>query len=187
MKHMDEAVKLWTADELLDAGDRMERCELWDGLPVVREPSGGPAEIVGGRIYGPLWNHNEKRRLGWVTMSSQGFLVARDPDRVLAPDVAFTSRERLPSVPRRSFFPCAPDFAVEVRSPADSWTSVAAKCGIWISHGCAVVWGVDPEERQVTVFRPGVVPQMVPEGRHADAAPALPGFMLPVASLFRDL
>jgi Uma2 family endonuclease len=128
----------------------------------------------------------DERDLGWVTGSSQGFFVAHDPDRVLSPDVAFTSYARLPHPPQRGFFPCAPEFAVEVRSPDDSWISVVEKAGVWIGHRGPVVWAVDPGHRVVVTLRPGVVPVEVRAGT-VDAEPVLPGFRISVSDLFYRL
>lgn len=176
---------LITAEDLLRDPRRYKRGELWDGIFVVRDPpSGGGSEVVGARVLEPLARHARERDLGWVTGSNQGFYVAREPDRVLSPDIAFTSYARLPALPRRGFFPCAPDFAVEVKSPDDAWMAVVEKCGVWIGHRVPVVWAVNPEDRIVVVFRPGADPRVAVPGDEIDAAPALPEFRLRVADLF---
>jgi Uma2 family endonuclease len=154
---------------------------------MVREPSGGAAEVVAGRVYGPLWHYVESRRLGWVTMSSQGFRLSTAPDRVLAPDTAFTSFARLPELPARGFFPCAPDFAVEVLSPEDTWAQVLEKCRTWSAHGVGVVWAVHPERRLAVVFRPAEAPIPCAESEHVSAEPVLPDFVLSVSSLFHGI
>ena len=151
------------------------------------EPSGGPADHVAGKILFALGRHLGSRQLGWISMSQQGFLVAMNPDRVLSPDVSFTSLERLPSIPKRGFIPCAPDFAVEVRSPDDAWIGVVEKCGIWIGHRSRVVWAVDPTSRRFLVLRPGAAPLEVGPGGQVDAAPVLPEFVFPVDEAFADL
>lgn len=175
------------AEDVLAMGSPWRECEIWDGIPMVREPSGGWAEAVASRVMAPLATRVHVRRLGWVFLSSQGFLLARDPDRLLAADGAYVSRARLPVLPRRGFVPMAPDFALEVRSPDDTWQATVEKCGIWIAHGTAVAWAVDPTARLVAVLRPGRAAQVLGPGDHADAAPALPDFSLPVADLFVDL
>ncbi len=186
MPTMSRAVApcLITAEDLLRDPRRYKRGELWDGIFVVKDPSGGSAEIVDGRVAEPLLRFVRERDLGWVTLSNQGFYVGRDPDRVLSPDLAFTSYAKVPSAPRRGFFPCAPDFAVEVKSPEDSWTQVVEKCGVWIGHRVPVVWAVNPEDRIAVVFRPGQDPRIAVPGDEIDAAPALPEFRLRVAELF---
>ncbi len=187
-------LELLTAEDLLARGARHKHDELWDGLVLVRSPSGGSAEVVATQVVYRLLAHLEAVAAGsplpgWVTGSNQGFLVSRDPDRVLSPDGAYTSRARLPAIPRRGYFPCAPDFAVEVRSPDQSWIATVEKCGIWIAHGVACVWGIDPDARArcLVEFRPAMAPRMLGPGDAADARPVLPEFRVAVADLFRTL
>jgi Uma2 family endonuclease len=176
-----------TAADVLLAKGPWRDCELWDGMPLVREPSGGWAEEIASRIVVPLGVHVRERDLGWVFLSSQGFLVARDPDRLLAPDGAYVARARLPTLPARGFVPLAPDFAIEVRSPDEAWEATNAKCGVWIAHGAGVAWAVDPDARRVVVFRAGERPCVVRESGQVGAAPVLPDFRLDVADLFAGL
>ncbi len=176
-----------TAEDVLRAGSPWRDCEIWDGAPIVREPSGGRAELVGTRVVGPLFAHVRECGLGWTWGSSQGFLLARDPDRLLAADGAFVSKDRLADVPADGFIELSPDFLIEVRSPRDTWEAVIEKCGIWIAHGAACVWAIDPPTRTVAVFRQDLVPQIVRRGGRVDAAPALPAFALDVATLFEGL
>jgi Uma2 family endonuclease len=174
-----------TAREMLADPERYRHgCELWDGALLVREPSGGESEFVLGCIAEPLLRYVRMRRLGWVTLSNHGYLLARNPDRVLAPDAAYVSRERLPVPPTRGFTPLAPDFVVEVRSPSDRLHALVAKAGTWIAHGTRVVWVVDPQRREVVVVRPCVAPEVVGRAGSVSAAPALPRFRLKVAALF---
>ena len=154
---------------------------------MVREPSGGRSEFVASRVVGPLIRHVEAHEEGRVVLSSQGFLLARNPDRLLASDGAYISKERLPRVPRRGFVEAAPEFVIEVRSPTDTWEAVVEKCGLWIAHGTLCAWAIDPDAEWVAVFRPGVVPEVLRGRGMASAAPALPGFALDVAPLFEDL
>jgi hypothetical protein len=53
------------------------------------------------RIAAQLFQHVEERRLGAVYAAETGFLLARNPDTVRAPDAAFVRRERVEEVGRR--------------------------------------------------------------------------------------
>lgn len=176
-----------SVEDVLRCGSPWRDHEIWDGLPMVRSPSGGWAEEVGSRVVAPLGGFVRERHLGWVFMSSQGFLLARNPDRMLAPDGAYVSRRRLPKLPRRGFIPLAPDFLIEVRSPEDSWEGVVEKCGVWLAHGTRCAWALDPEHATVAVFRPGVAPDVLRGTGIASAAPPLEGFELNVVDLFSGL
>lgn len=181
-----DTIRISVAD-VLQPGSRWRDCELWDGLPVVREPSGGGAEVVAANVTSPLHAHVRERGAGWVVLSSQGFLVRRSPDRLLAADGAFISNRQLDSIPTQGFVEGAPDFLIEVRSPEQTWEATVEKCGRWIAHGVRCAWAIDPQTRLVAVFRPGEAPRLAHEGDHVSAAPALPEFRLSVASLFEGL
>jgi Uma2 family endonuclease len=159
--------------------------ELWDGASVVGDPLMGMGGVVASRLHLALGRHVAERGLGWTPVGELGFLVQRDPDRVLVPGASYVSIERLPVPPDDAFWPCAPDFVVEIASPTDRWGHVVAKCDVWLSHGSRVAWAVDPRARKVLELLPGEPAQEVVPGEDASAAPALPDFSMPVADLFR--
>ena len=136
-----------TAEQMFADPTYRKGWELWDEIPVVSDASGGHAEICGSRLLVAIGKHLERHDLGWLTGSSQGFLVSRHPDRVLVSDVAFTSHRRLYVPPAKGFIECAPDFAAEVKSPTDSWNLVVTRLATWLYHGSLLAWGIDPEAR----------------------------------------
>jgi Uma2 family endonuclease len=165
--------RLMTAEELERLDDVQPRAELWDGILFVRDPATPWHGGVAVRIVATLFAHVEARRLGWVFESSVGFLLARDPDRVLEPDASFTSFERMPALPKRGFPLLAPDLVAEVRSPDSSWSDTYAKGLVWIGHGVRVVWLVNPPKREAIVLRPRSDPVLVGPGESLDASPVL--------------
>jgi Uma2 family endonuclease len=169
-----------TADDLERLDAVHPRAELWDGVLFVREPASAWHGLVGASVVSALRAHAEPRGLGWVLDASVGFLVSRDPDRVLEPDASYVSLERLPSLPRRGFPALAPDLVVEVRSPETPPADAYAKGLVWLSHGAKVVWLVDPLAPRALVLRPGEPPTVVSEDDALDAAPAL-DLRLPLA------
>lgn len=182
---------MMTTPALLTAGDLLtdscyERGELWDGHFVVAEPSGGPHGVIEALGISILMHIERLRAAGRVLGSSTGYVVARDPDRVLSPDIAWISRDRLPAVPTTGFVEGAPELAIEIRSPRDSWASCLAKGGVWIGHGARVVWCVNPPERTIVVLRPG---DDAREFGQDDAAPLTPVAeeTIPVADLFQGI
>jgi Uma2 family endonuclease len=178
---------LLTAEEFEAGGSKYDFCELWDGALLVREPEGGPGSEVTTRLLVRLNGHVYSRDLGWTPSQDTGFLLRRDPDRVLAADVSFVSMKRLPSIPRQGFWPVAPDFVVDVRSPSDRWADVVKKCGVWIAHGTLVAWALDPNERRIVVMRPDLPAVEAGPDDEVDAAPALPEFRVRVGDLFEGI
>ena len=172
--------RLITIEDVLAPDSPWRDCELWDGAAVLCEPSGGQAGHVAANILATLTARVRELDLGWTFTSEQGFVLARGPDRLLAPDVSYVSKARLERIPERGFIEMAPDFCVEVRSPTDSWEKTVNKCGIWVAHGVPVVWAVDPLERTVAVMRSEDDVEVLREKGTASAAPALPEFALPL-------
>jgi Uma2 family endonuclease len=114
-----------------------------------------------------------QRGLGRVFDCSTGF---RLPDgNVRVPDVAFVAAERISSVPE-SFFPGAPDLAIEILSPGDQPREVLDKVGEYLEAGTLAVWVVDPRARVVTVHRSLSDTVTVATDGELDGGQALPGF-----------
>ena len=129
----------------------------------------------------------KKKSLGVVTGAETGFLIARDPDTVRAPDVAFVRAERVPTNPTPGFFQGPPDLAVEVLSPSDRASEVLAKMRDWLQAGCLAVWLVDPATKTVSVCRDKT--PMVTLGLSDDLTgdDVVPGFSFPVGQIFACL
>lgn len=81
-----------------------------------------------------------------------GFRLERDPDTVLAPDVAFVAAARLPrnGIPR-GYPELVPDLVVEVTSPDDSASEVKAKVAAWLEYGTREAWVADPDARTLVI------------------------------------
>ena len=125
-----------------------------------------------------------ERGLGVVTVES-GYILERDPDTVVGPDVAYVRSERVPSPEQYAKFgPAAPDLAVEVVSPSQSRSFVEEKVAIYLSTGTHLVWMVHPQRRTVTVYSRDEKPRVLTENDILDGGDVLPGFTLPVAEIF---
>jgi Uma2 family endonuclease len=180
---MSDVDQITTAERLLHASD-LGRCELVRGELVMMSPSGFEHGLLVTRVTTPLNVFVTQQQLGVVVGAETGFRIARNPDTVRAPDVAFVQAARVPPAAFTGFFPGAPDLAVEVLSPDDRATQVLAKVQDWLTAGCQRVWVIDPRIRSITVYRSLV--ETVVLGRDGVLADdeLLPGFRLEVASVF---
>jgi Uma2 family endonuclease len=142
---------LMTADELLRLPDDGWRYELVKGELKKMSPSGAQHGLVSTNIIFSLAGHVKARRLGSVYASEAGFIIARNPDTVRAPDAAFVRTER--AVDTAGFFVGPPDAAFEVVSPGDSYSEVEEKTGEWLRAGVLAVVIVDPRRKTVRVHR----------------------------------
>jgi Uma2 family endonuclease len=177
-----------TAEQLLRMPDDGFRYELIAGELKKMSPSGWRHSSIAGQLHTRLGQHVEQHDLGRVFGAEPGFILARDPDTVRAPDIAFVRREHLPAAPPEdAFWPGAPDLAVEVVSPGDTLREVDEKVEAWLAAGAAMVWVVNPKWRSVTVYRSATDIKVLTEKDQLDGQDVVPGFRCPVSEIFRNL
>jgi Uma2 family endonuclease len=113
-----------------------------------------------------------------------GFLIARDPDTVLAPDFSFTTKERVAPRPSRSWGTIIPDLVLENRAPSTSEREAREKMERWLQVGVKVGWDMDPIRRRLTIYQPGQAPVTLGEDDTLTCEELLPGFSLALRDLF---
>ena len=174
-----------TAEDLFVLPDDGYRYELTGGGLVRMTPTGAEHGAVTARLGQILTEHVVARGAGVCCGAETGFILRRGPDVVRAPDAAFVARERIPKtgVPR-SYWPFAPDLAVEVVSPSDRLGDVRAKIDECLEAGTRLVWLVEPAARVVHVHRPRREAQVVGGGGVLTGADVLPEFRCAVRRLF---
>ena len=181
-----------TAEQLLGYEIPGKRVELVRGQLVVREPASFRHGALTLRVGIALGNHlaQEQAREGWslprgrLATADPGFTLARSPDTVRAPDIAYVSRERHAAPMPDGFPEFAPDLAVEVRSPSDRVGAIVAKVGDWLSAGTDMVWVVDPPRESVVVYRADGSVTVLRVADTLTGDDVLPGFALPLQTLF---
>lgn len=174
-----------TADELLHMPDDGMRHELVLGEHRMMPPPGFEHGRVALTVGGLLFTHVRQTGSGVVLAAETGFLLSSNPDTVRAPDAAFISQERADKVGRtQKYWPGAPDLAVEVVSPSDSFREVQDKALAWLAAGTIVVLVLDPPKRTATVYRGQGVAHVHRAGDTLDLSDAVPGFSVAVAELF---
>ncbi|MGH2562688.1 MAG: Uma2 family endonuclease, partial [Thermomicrobiales bacterium] len=176
---------LYTVEDLEALGGdvpyELIRGELREVSPASMRPS-----VITGRIHVRVALHVDERDLGYVTSAEGGFVLLRDPDVMVAPDVGFIRANRLPhGIEFDGFCPVPPDFAVEVMSPSDRPGKVQEKIDLYLEAGVPLVWWVKTRERTVAVYRPGQPTTVYRGGDILDGAPVLPDFRLAVSDIFR--
>jgi len=167
---------LVTAEQLVDVSIPGKRVELVRGALVVREPAGMRQGRVVASLSRRLMDHVEANGLGQVYAGDTGFTLARSPDTVRAPDIAFIRRDRVPDPEPPGYPDLAPDLAVEVLSPSNRPGEMLAKVADWLSGGTSLVWVIDPERRQAHVYRQDGTEAVVPESDALSGEDLLPGF-----------
>jgi Uma2 family endonuclease len=182
---MATANQLVTAEELLRMPDDGYRYELVRGELRKMAPAGYLHGRVAINFTIPLGGYVRAHNLGVVCAAETGFKLASNPDVVCAPDVAFIRRERVEEVGDvEGYWPGAPDLAVEVISPSDTYAEVQEKVVDWIEAGTCMVILVISRQRTVTVYRSLTDIVMLTEHDTLDGGDVVPGWKIPVRELF---
>ena len=146
--------RLLTADDLAKQPNDDSRYELVKGVLHKMPPAGFEHGICAAEIGSRLNVYVKTHRLGYVCGAETGFKVAQNPDTVRAPDAAFV---RQASIERqgivKGYWEGAPDLAIEVISPGDTYAEVAEKVEEWLTAGCTMVWVINPRRETVEVYR----------------------------------
>lgn len=175
-----------TLEHLYDLPDDGNRYELRRGYLVPeRAPGGrhGRIELVLGAL---LLAHARTHDCG-VAMTNVGFILARDPDTVRVPDIAFVRQAAYDAVGDDSrLLPLAPDLAVEVLSPSNREKEISEKIADYLDAGTRLVWVVDPARRQVTTVNAANQRTVLSISDQLSGAPVLPDFAVCVAEIFCD-
>ncbi len=182
---MSTTVQVMTADELLLMPKDGFRYELVKGELKKMSPAGFEHGVIGMNLGMLLARYVKANKLGDVCLAETGFKIASAPDTVLAPDVSFVRRERIPESGRpQAFYPGAPDLAVEVVSPGDTKKEVAGKVEDWLAAGCQAVWVINSKRRTVVIHRPQTEALTLTEDDELDGQDVVPGFRCSVSEIF---
>jgi Uma2 family endonuclease len=186
--------KIYTVDDLWemsqDDDSDIRRFELDEGELVELSPTGDIHGVVALWLAHLILNFVKANGLGKVFAAETGFIISTNPDTgrntVRAADVAFVSKERLVPMTGK-FYPIAPDFAVEIVSPTDKAAQIRRKVDQYLRAGARLVWIVYPDEQFVDVYQPQKPFDTFKIDQSLDGGDVLPGFVLPVRSIFEEL
>jgi Uma2 family endonuclease len=161
-------------------------CELVDGV-LVEKPIGYRESIIAGAILAALRAFVVPRKLGVITGESG--MMKWFPGAVRIPDVTYVSRERLPGgrVPTEPVPLLSPDLTVEVLSESNTAAEMARKRQEYFASGGRLDWEVDPDARTVTVYTSPIEWVVLTADQSLDGGSVLPGFTLPIQSIFAEL
>ena len=174
-----------TADDLFQLPDDGYKYELVEGELIRMPPTGAEHGQIATNVASLLRNHVKQYNLGVVCAADTGFWLKRNPDLVRAPDASFVAKERIPSegIPR-SYWPFAPDLAVEVISPNDRFDDVLEKVAEYFAAGTRLIWVVHPKTQTVLVYRSLHHVRSLGSDDELSGKDVIPGFICHVTELF---
>ena len=178
--------KTWTAEEFERLDDDL-RYELTRGeLRPMPPPPGAEHGSLTIDLTLEVGLFVREHRLGRCFAAETRFTIERNPDTVVAPDMAYVARERLPAKMPAGFLDLAPDLVLEVRSPSDRKREVKEKVERWLAAGVRMVWELHPARRILTVYRPGAEAREPGIDDTLSGEDVLPGFALPLRRLLSE-
>jgi Uma2 family endonuclease len=180
--------KLMTAEEFYEwanhPDNRYKYCELERGEIVEMSRPGKIHGLVCANVVWILGGYVRQRKKGYICSNDTGVVVERDPDTVRGPDVMlFEDAERIEDVDEK-YGEKPPLLAVEVLSPNDTSGNVIRRVQEQKRFGTSLIWVVDPDARNVTVYQPGKEEKAVSESEELTGEGVLPELRVRVAELF---
>jgi Uma2 family endonuclease len=144
------------------------------------------ASSIAERIRDGIRDVIRPARLGFVRIETV-FIIDSERNLRRRPDVAFVSSERWPMErpqPTEGDLDVVPDLVVEVISPNDTGGAIARKRREYFRHGVRQVWSVEPETREVFVYRSPKQIEVFEEGDFLEVPDLLPGLRVSIDDLF---
>ena len=147
------------------------------------------SEVLG-NLTVPIKSFVQSNNLGKVFVGDVTVLVRRGPDTGRGIDLAFASHERLKAQPVGvSALHIAPELAVEIMSPSNSWDDVMEKITEYFEIGVREVWVISIRVRLVTVFRAPTESKgyALAQGGSLSCPDIFGAFELPLSQIFAGL
>ena len=180
-----------TDDEYYDLCRRYEafRVErMQDGSIVIMSPTGWETGFRNNKLAMRLGHWAEQDGRGQAFDSNTEYLL---PDgSALSPDASWVSQNRIDQVSpseRKKFPKLCPEFIVELMSPSDRLADAKDKMQLWIKNGAELGWLIDPERRQVFIYRPGCGPQTLDNPAQVTGVGPVAGFVLDLKDIWAGL
>jgi Uma2 family endonuclease len=158
-----------------------------DGELEIMAPTGGESSNCESELGTDLGIWNRQTRLGKTFSSSGAFILPNGAER--CPDAAWVELSRWSALTleqRKKFIPLAPDFVIELRSETDRLPKLQAKMEEYRDNGVRLGWLINPQKKQVEIYRPGRDVEILEAPIGLSGEDVLPGFVLDLRFLFED-
>ncbi len=167
---------------------RKLRLELTStGELIAMLPTGGETGRSNAHLTHQLLAWTEKDMTGVCFGNTAGFILPNGAIR--SPDASWIKREKWESLTaeqKKKFIPFCPDFAVELRSPSDTFTELNLKMLEYRENGMSLGWLIEPFKRKVYVYEPNQEVVILDNPEMVSADPLLPGFTLDLTDIWPE-
>ena len=158
------------------------------GKLIAMSPTGSESGRRNGSLFAQVWNWNNQTKLGVVFDSSTGFRFSNGAIR--SPDVSWvtlTKWDSLSKEQKRKFAPIDPDFVIELMSPTDDREELQRKMREYQDCGVRLGWLIDPEAKEVEIYRASQVDVEVLENPQSlSGEDVLAGLIVELKEIFED-
>lgn len=162
---------------------RIERTA--EGELIILPPTGWKTGNWNSLINAKLTIWARQDGTGITTDSSTGFDLPNGATR--SPDAAWIRASRLAALTeqqKEKFLPLCPDFVIELRSRSDKLKTLQEKMQEYLDNGARLGFLLDPIDRRVYVYRPGVAVECLENSSTISGDPELPGFVLNLGEIW---
>ncbi|RKU17214.1 hypothetical protein C6501_04560 [Candidatus Poribacteria bacterium] len=166
-----------TLEEFLESD--LEGYEYIKGELVPMPPTSVEHGYISVNLSSLLHLYVRENQLGRV-LSETGFRVG---ERVLIPDIAFISTDRIPIDPSKAS-PVPPNLTAEVASPSDTLHRIQEKVFAYLEAGTQLVWVLAPRAKTVTVYRSETEITILTRNDTLSGEEVVEGFSCQVTQLF---
>jgi Uma2 family endonuclease len=189
-KPVPSATRLFTAADVAVMPETLPSgsvsYELHHGSLVPMSPPGAIHGNLQSRIATELTIQGERLGHG-KAFTDVGVVLARKPDHVRGPDVAFVMKASLPEkISPEGFLESIPELIVEIKSKNDTASEIAEKVDDYLGAGAKLVWVCDDANDMFTEHRRGNPARNHGKDDILTCDDIIPGFRLSLAELFRD-
>jgi Uma2 family endonuclease len=104
-------------------------------------------------------------------------------------DAAWVTWERwsqLTLEQQKKFPPLCPDFVIDLRSQSDALEPLQQKMQEYINNGLRLGWLINPQDRQVEIYKAGQPKQVLQNPNQVDGDDVLPGFVVDLSILWEQ-
>ncbi len=155
------------------------------GELIIMPPTGGETGERNAEITMQLRLWAKSDGTGATFDSSTGFRLPNGAVR--SPDASWVRLSRLAALSneeKKKFIPLCPDFVIELRSATDSLSVLQEKMQEYLDNESQLGLLLDPEQRRVYVYRPGLPVEEMEGPETISAEPVLSGFVLDLREIW---
>ncbi|MEP7290120.1 MAG: Uma2 family endonuclease [Chloroflexota bacterium] len=179
--------RLYTAEDLWALPEDDNRYELFKGTLIELPFHGAIHGLLTAQLIVLIGSFVYPHNLGQLYGAGTGFILSENPDRVLAPDLAFIPKERLGKA-IDGFLTIGPDLVVEVDSPSNTKIEMQQKVEAYFEAGVRLLWIVYPKSRTIYVYRGALdVAILGSSDGMLTGGEVLPGFSVKLDAIFSVL